>query len=195
MKLTPKFEALRALMEARRSIFPAQFTGEAIPDEVVKALLQCAHTAPSHGRTYPWQFVVFTGEKKTALGEFLAELYKAQTLEEDFKPSKYEKFAKRMAQSSHVIAIIMQRGAKAQIPEIEEVEAVACAVQNLYLATTAQDLGGYWSSGALSYTEAMKEQFGLRNADKFLGFFYLGVPKQTPPAPELPPLETRVEWA
>lgn len=195
MQFTQKFEELRALMQARRSIFPSQFTGETIANEIVQGLLECAHTAPNHGKTYPWQFVVFSGDKKISLGKFLAELYKTETPEEQFKPTKYEKFAQRMEQSSHVIAIIMQRGTKANIPEIEEVEAVACAVQNLYLATTAQGLGGYWSSGALSYTEAMKEQFALRDADKFLGFFYLGVPKQTPSPLELPPLETHVEWA
>ena len=65
-----------------------------------------------------------------------------------------------------------------KIPKLEEIEAVACAVQNLALTATAYGIGGYWSSGALSYAPQTKEAFGLASDDLFLGFFYLGVPKK-----------------
>ena len=45
--------------------------------------------------------------------------------------------------ASHIIAIVMKRSAKKGIPEIEDIEAVSCAVQNIYLSVTAYGLGGY----------------------------------------------------
>ena len=35
------------------------------------------------------------------------------------------------------------------MPEWEETAAVACAVQNMHLAFTAEGLAGYWSSGGV----------------------------------------------
>ncbi|MEZ4684680.1 MAG: hypothetical protein R3B47_00980 [Bacteroidia bacterium] len=64
----------------------------------------------------------------------------------------------------------MKRGANAKIPVIEEVEAVACAVQNMYLTTFALGLAGYWSSGGMTYHPAMKELFHLGEEDQCLGF-------------------------
>ncbi|WP_157887063.1 hypothetical protein [Hymenobacter sp. PAMC 26628] len=45
------------------------------------------------------------------------------------------------------------------LPEIAEVEALACAVQNLALSAHAYGLGSFWSSGGVAYTEAAKAIF------------------------------------
>ena len=60
------------------------------------------------------------------------------------------------------------------IPEIEDIEAVSCAVQNIYLSVTAYGLGGYWTTGGVTYKERAKSFFGLGEEDKLLGFFYIG---------------------
>ncbi|KAK9805884.1 hypothetical protein WJX73_000956 [Symbiochloris irregularis] len=65
-------------------------------------------------------------------------------------------------------------------PEWEETCAVAAAVQNIYIMTSALGLGGYWSSWTAEArdTPEFKELLGLEEQDKCLGFFLLGVPKQ-----------------
>ena len=48
--------------------------------------------------------------------------------------------------SSAIIAVSMKRDVTEKIPEIEEIEAVACAIQNMLLTATAYGLGTFWSS-------------------------------------------------
>ena len=80
------------------------------------------------------------------------------------------------------------------IPEIENISAVACAVQNMYLTCTAYGLGSYWSSPKYIYSEEMKEFLGLGEDDKCLGLFYMGYPEGEWPKSHRKPLEYVTEW-
>lgn len=86
----------------------------------------------------------------------------------------YEKLQQTPLLASHIIAIGMKRTSTGKIPEIEDVEAVACAVQNIYLSVSAYGLGGYWTTGGVTYKEEAKSFFNLTAEDKLLGFFYIG---------------------
>jgi nitroreductase len=57
---------------------------------------------------------------------------------------------------------------------MEEIAAVACAVQNIYLSLAAYGLGGYWSTGGITYDQAARPFLGLQGEDRLMGFFYLG---------------------
>jgi nitroreductase len=167
---------LNDLIRTRRSVFVAQFEpGKIIPDDIIWQLLENANWAPSHKRTESWRFTVFTGTGLQKLADFQAELYK-QTAGPKFSDGKYEKLRESPGQCSHVIAIGMKRVDQG-LPEIEEIEAVACAVQNLALSAHAYGLGGFWSTGGITYTDEAKAFFGLGPEDKLLGFFNLGYPR------------------
>ncbi|MGB0524949.1 MAG: nitroreductase family protein [Flammeovirgaceae bacterium] len=187
-------EELNHLIRHRRSVFPDQYSGEVIDDEIINQLLENANWAPNHGRTEPWRFFVFKGESLKKLGELQAELYKELTPEESYQEVKFNKLLNNPQKASHVIAICMKRQQSQKIPEIEEIEATACAVQNIYLTATAYGIGGYWSSGGVTYKEQLKEYFGLGEKDKVLGFFYLGYPKETPPDSKRGAIEEKVTW-
>lgn len=187
--------SIRDLILGRRSIYPNQYSGEEVPREMVEQLLEAAHWAPNHGRTEPWYFQVFSGEARTRLGQAHADLYRALTPEDLFQQSKYEKLAKRPTEAAHVIVICMRRGDNPKIPEIEEIEAVACAVQNMWLTTTALGLGGYWSTGGLTYHDSFRDWLGLGPQDRCLGFFYLGVPgSKIPPGRRNAAWQDKVTW-
>lgn len=187
-------DAINELIRNRRSVFPNQFSGEIIPDELIRQILENANWAPNHGKTEPWRFFVFKGEGLKSLAKFQSELYREVTPEAEFQQAKFDKLARNPMLASHVIAIAMKRQESGKIPEIEEVEAVACAVQNIYLTATAYGLGGYWGSGGVTYLEEAKEFFGLSADDKLLGFFYLGIPKQAPAEGHREPWENKVTW-
>jgi nitroreductase len=96
--------------------------------------------------------------------------------------------------ASHIIAIGMKRTTTKNIPEIEDIEAVACAVQNIYLSVAAYGLGGYWTTGGITYNEKAKSFFGLGEQDRLLGFFYIGhVALPSTGATRLP-VEQKVFW-
>jgi nitroreductase len=184
-------QSIDALIRSRRSVFPKQYDGREVPRELIERLLENANWAPTHGLTEPWRFVVFAGEGRKALSEMQSALYR-QVSGEAFDEAKYQKLRQNPLQASHVIAICMKRHAR--IPEVEEIEAVACAVQNMYLTATAYGLGAYWASGGVTYREELKEHFGLGPEDRVLGFFYVGYPAGEVPDSRRGPISEKVSW-
>lgn len=186
---------LRSLIKNRRSIKPELFKTRKVLDDVITEVLNNALWAPTHGLTQPWHFVVFQENALTNLGEFMAESYRKNTPEAMFLQQKFDKLLKRPTLSSVVIAICMKRQSTEKIPEIEEIEAVACAVQNMHLTVTAYGLGGYWSTGDTVYNEEMKKYLKLGEKDRCLGLFYIGYPDlEEWPKSHRQPLEYRSEW-
>ena len=76
----------------------------------------------------------------------------------------------------------------------EEVAAVACAVQNMYLTTTVYGIGGYWTTGGITYNEKAKPFFELEEEDKLLGFFYIGQVAIPSPQAKRKPVEEVTRW-
>jgi len=187
-------EEINRLMRNRRSVFPDQFeAGKHIPNEIVEQILENATWAPNHGQTEPWHFMVFTADGLKTLAHFQSELYK-ETAGEKFKEATYQKLQRNPLLASHVIALCMKRDPNKKHPEVEEIAAVACAVQNMYLSVTAYDLGGYWTTGGVTYNEKAKPFFGLGSEDKLLGFFYLGYVAVASPQGKRKPIEEKVVW-
>lgn len=186
--------AFNHLVRHRRSVFPKQYEpGREIPGEVIRQILENATWAPNHGHTEPWHFTVFSGEGLIKLASFQSDLYKNES-GDAFKLDKYVKLQQQPLMASHVIAIGMKRSAEKKIPEIEEIEAVSCAVQNMYLSTTAYGLGGYWTTGGITYMQKAKSFFGLNEDDKLLGFYYLGYVAIPPVSAKRKPLSEKVVW-
>jgi len=185
---------LNKLISNRRSVFPKLFIpGKPVAKEIIEQILTNATWAPNHGQTEPWHFTVFNGDGLEKLAHFQSELYK-QKAGDNFNLSKYEKLKANPLLASHIISIGMKRTLTKNIPEIEDIEAVACAVQNIYLSVSAYQLGGYWTTGGITYYEEAKSFFGLNEADKLLGFFYIGHVGIASGAAKRSPLQEKVKW-
>jgi nitroreductase len=188
-------EGLNELIQQRRSVFPQDYTGERISDDIVRQILENARWAPTHKLTEPWRFVVFAGDGIKALARFQSDLYKTVTEKDGtFKEANYQKLLTKPLMSSHIIAVLMQRDGKKSVPEIEEAGAVFCALQNMYLTATAYGLGSYFSTGGITYFEDAKAFFNLEQEDKLMGFFHLGIPKRSYPESRRKPVEQVSHW-
>lgn len=186
--------SINEIIAQRRSIYPKEFTGEKIEDEIIKILLKNAHWAPSHKNTFPWLFKVLKGESLQRWTEAVGDLYTKQSGEE-FKQEKLDKILSYPNQASHVLAICMKRSTQVSIPEMEEVAAVSCAVQNIYLSLSQFDnIGGYWSTGNGTFSEKMKEYFSLSGEDKLMGYFFIGTVKEKRTESHRKSWEGNVEW-
>ena len=187
--------AFNQMIASRRSTYPKDYKKEKIEDEIIWQILKNAHWAPTHKMTVPWRFKVYAGKGREELGKKQAEIYKKVALKEgSFLPAKYQNLAKAPLRASHVIMIIMKRSTAVKIREVEEIAAVGCAVQNIYLTANAYGLGGYWSTGGVTYMERAKEAFGLAEEDRLMGFFYLGKTDVVTAKRQRPPIEDHVEW-
>lgn len=182
------------VIQNRRTIYPEAYSKRKVQREMIEKILNNAIWAPTHGMTQPWRFKVFMEDGIKKFADFNAETYKQTTPQDKFNELKYHKFRERPLQSSVVIAICMHRQETGKIPEMEEIEAVACAVQNMHLTCTAYGLGGYWSTGGATYTEEMKKFLKLGEHDRCLGFFYIGYPEGEWPKSHRKPIEYVTEW-
>lgn len=185
---------INELIRSRRSSFPAQYSGEKVDDKIILQMLENATWAPTHGKTEPWHFIVFTGTGLESFAKAQAEAYKNRTPQENFDENKYQKFYENPMKASHIIAICMKRQETEKIPEIEEISAVACAVQNMYLTATAYNVGAYWNTGGFTYWHETKNFFELNEKDKLMGFFYVGVLAKSSPDGVRKPLSEKMEW-
>jgi len=164
---------MNLMIRNRRSVFTSQFDhNRKIPDEIITEILLNANSAPTHKLTEPWRFTVFAGAGLETLGKKQASIYQLNAGDR-FNQNKYENLLTSPRLCSHVIAIGCKRSI-GMIPEIEEVAAVSCAVQNIYLSLDAYGIGGYWSTGGITFMKGANELVGLNTDDLFMGFFYLG---------------------
>lgn len=185
---------LNQLMHDRRSTFPKQYdAGKPVADAIIQQMLENANWAPTHKLTEPWRFTVFTGKGLQTFAGLQASVYK-NTAGTGFKEENYQKLLATPLLASHIISLGMKRHADKNIPEFEEIAAVACAVQNMYLTAAAYGVGCYWTTGGVTNNEAAKPFFDLDASDKLLGFMYVGV-IAVPSAPgKRGPVAEKVKW-
>lgn len=195
MKHTTGTDLLNSIIQNRRSVFPYQFeAGRRVPDEIIKQILDNANRAPTHKNTEPWRFTVFADEGLQRFSRLQAEVY-TKFAGDKFKQAKLQNLTNYPLMSSHVIAIGMKRNKENAVPEIEEIIATACAIENIYLTVNAYELGGYLSTGGITYFEESKRYFDLEPDDKLIGFFYIGYPAILPEAlSKRKPVEDKVKW-
>jgi nitroreductase len=182
------------LIKNRRTIYPEQFSSRKIQTEQVEVILNAGIWAPTHGNTQPWRFTIFTENSKENLAQFLGETYLKLTPKELQNDKKLAKLLNRPKLASVVIAVNLKRDEEEKISELEEIEAIACAIQNMHLMATAYGIGAFWSTPKLIYSEEMKNYLNLGEKDKCIGLFYLGYPAIEWPKSHRKPIEYVSEW-
>jgi nitroreductase len=186
---------INQLIRFRRSVFPKDYSGEAVPEEVINQMLENANWAPTHKFTEPWRFTVFTGAGLKTLAAFQSECYKqVTTADGSFREDRYVGLQSKPFEASHIIAVGMNRDEGNRLPEWEELGAVFCAVQNMYLTATAYGAGCYLSTGGITNFEEAKSFFGLGAEDKLCGFMFVGMPKGNVPDGRRKPINEKVKW-
>jgi nitroreductase len=184
------------LIRNRRSIYPGQYSGETIDDAIIHEIMENANWAPNHYHTEPWRFIIFKGDGLVSLMHILAELYKEHS-GDHFNEAKYLRYAARASQVSHAIVVVVDYSDKPNLPQVEEVEAVACSVQNILLTVSSYpDIGGYWSSGMLVYLPEFASFLQLEDNQACLGTVYLGCLKEDAPKPKSSrkPIREKIKW-
>lgn len=182
------------MIRARQSIYPNCFTGELVSDEQIWELLENANCAPSHRNTEPWRFHVIPRSKTDSFADFYQAAYKSFVPSEKFNQKKYDKIRKKADAASHILIVTMQRDPSGILPEWEEIAAVACAVQNIYLSLRPMGLGGYWSTPA-AVIDNISEFVDLKVGERCLGLFYIGIPQnELPPQVKKGDVAGKVNW-
>ncbi len=183
------------IIRLRRTVKTDKMNGRQIEDEIIQELLALADWAPTHARTEPWKYFVFSGDKVKQFAQRHAELYREFTPSANFTRQKYENIEKQGDNVSHIIVACMKRVASHKIPEMEEIAAVAASIQNILLAAASRGIASFWSTGGMALHPAFKNEFDLGEEDRIIGILYLGYTDD--PFKEgnrIIPLSEKIEW-
>ncbi len=162
-----------------------------VPREVIEKLLLAAVQAPNHYKVRPWRFVVLSGAARERLGEVMAESQRAR--QPDLPEEAFEKTRTLPLRAPVIIAAGVDRTGE-KPPEIENICAVAAAIQNLLLAAHAEGLGAIWRTGEWAYDPQIKKFLGFDPEQHLLGFLYIGYPEFVPESAPRPGFEDRTSW-
>ncbi|WP_416901656.1 5,6-dimethylbenzimidazole synthase [Micromonospora echinospora] len=139
----------------RRRDVRAQFTGEPVPDEALHRVLTAAHAAPSVGYSQPWDFVVVRdADTRRRFHEHV------RTERDVFAATLTGEAAERFARIKidgvleSTLSIVVTHDQSRGGPAVLGRHAIAdtglystcLAIQNLWLAATAEGLGVGWVS-------------------------------------------------
>ena len=139
----------------RRRDVRGQFTGAPIPAEVLDRILAAAHAAPSVGLSQPWDFIVVR-EPATRAAFHRHVQHERDVFAATLDPDTATRFARIKIDGvlesslSVVVTYDPQRAGPAVLGRHAIADAglysVCLAIQNLWLAATAEQLGVGWVS-------------------------------------------------
>ena len=167
-------------------------TQDRLPRETIEKLLDAAVQAPNHYKVRPWRFVVLTGDAQGKLGDVMSASQQDQ--HPDFPQEAFDKTRGLPLRAPALIAVGADKPSEEKVLEIENICAVAAAIQNLLLAAQALGLGAKWRTGEWARDAKVKEFLGFSVDQHIVGFIYIGYPEFTSEPTQRLSFEDRTVW-
>ncbi len=183
--------AVYKAIHGRRDV-RSEFLPEPIPEKVLSRILDAAHHAPSVGFMQPWDFIVVRDpEVKQRIKEgFITAHQEAAALFEGEKREIYRTLKlEGITEAPLGICITCDPSRHGPVvigrtanPEMDLYSSV-CAVQNLWLAARAENLGVGWVS--IIHHEALRSALGIPRQIVPIAYLCVGYVSQFHEKPEL----------
>ncbi|RLV49768.1 5,6-dimethylbenzimidazole synthase [Nocardioides mangrovicus] len=176
----------------RRRDVRAEFTGEPVSDDALERVLAAAHAAPSVGHSQPWDFVLV--RDPATLASFAAHVaHEREVFAADLSGERAETFARikiegvRESGLGVVVAYDPSRGGDQVLGRHAIADtglySTVLAVQNLWLAATAEGLGVGWVS--FYREEVLRGLVGLPDGLRPVAWLCLGHVDRLQETPDL----------
>ena len=160
----------------RRSI--GKMTDQRPTRAQIEHILEAATHAPNHHKVEPWKFIVLAGKARAELGAIMANSL-AKRLGDtanDKAQALLNKERTKLLRSPIVIVVAAEQPHQPNVLAIENIEAVAAAVQNMLLTAEEIGLAAMWRTGDAAFDPHVKQWLGLAPEDHIVAFVYLGYP-------------------
>lgn len=145
---------------------------------------QAAFRSPDHAYLRPWRFIECREQEREQLGQlFVDALGREQSLSE----AQLKKLANAPLRAPLVLICYAEISEHEKVPEIEQLLAAGCAVNNFSLALYAQGYGSVWRTGDPAHSLAVHQALNLSKHQTIIGYLYVGTPSTEDKA--LPVLE------
>jgi nitroreductase len=157
----------------------------------LERILLAGTRAPDHGKLAPWRFVVLEGEGRSVLSNAMAEALRASR--PDSTEAHLAAERDKPMRAPTIIAVAAHLVRLHKVPELEQVQAVAAAVQNMFLAAHALGIGAMWKTGTATRSTEVRQALGFTADEEIVAFLYLGT-NATPGPVRQGSLEGKVRW-
>ncbi|WP_310462633.1 nitroreductase [Sphaerotilus sp.] len=164
---------LAVLMESRRHVSPKWLVEPGPTAAQLHGMLTMAATAPDHGRLTAWRFVIVPVEKR----HLLAEAFSFALVERDPDASPDQmNSAREKAFRAPLLMLAIARLGRTQpdIPALERMVSMGCAVQNILLAAHALGFGTGLTSGRAMESPYLSSLFALAGGEFPVCFINIG---------------------
>lgn len=166
-------DALTLLLE-RRSCAALAAPGPS--GAALDIILRAAVRVPDFQGLRPYAFLIAEGEGRARLGALMAEAARASG-----RPEADVRRAPTMPLRAPVVIVVVAKARASGIVSVFEQQLTAgCAVMAMQMAAVAQGFSGIWRSGWPMFDPNLARALGLSEADRIVGFLYLGTPASDP---------------
>ncbi|ABS14868.1 MULTISPECIES: nitroreductase family protein [Brucella/Ochrobactrum group] len=158
---------------AQRSSTPiSAISGPAPEGEELAALLKVAARVPDHGRLTPWRFILYRGDARLKVGEYLAQ--RAEEIEGPMPEGRKEKELTRFSRAPLVVGVVSSPVAHERIPEWEQFLSAGAVAMNLCTAANALGYASNWITNWYSDDASARAFLGLAPNERVAGFVHIG---------------------
>lgn len=158
---------------AQRSSTPiSAISGPAPEGEELAALLKVAARVPDHGRLTPWRFILYRGDARLKVGEYLAR--RAEEIEGPMPEGRKEKELTRFSRPPLVVGVVSAPVAHERIPEWEQFLSAGAVAMNLCTAANALGYASNWITNWYSDDASARAFLGLAPNERVAGFVHIG---------------------
>ncbi len=176
---------LAQLIRERRTI--QAFTKEKVPDELVKHALSLSLWAPNHRLTFPWRYMLVSGNRREKLADLAAELKAAKKGE--LLPVAHEAVRATVLNPSHLLMLGLKNEPDSEVDK-ENFATLACSVQILSMVLWEQGVGAKWSTSGFTKHAKTYDILGIsREQVRLEGCIFIGKGSVVPHASARPNLE------
>lgn len=186
--------SIRETIAQRRSI--GKMTAERPTRKQIEQILEAGTHAPNHHNAQPWRFFVLAGDARAELGEIMATALLAREgkLSGENGQAILKKERSKLLRAPVVIVATAEYPRQNNVVEIENVEAVAAAVENMLLVAQEIGLAAMWRTGDAAYDPLVKRWLDLTPEDHIVAFLYLGYPAIPTQERRPIPIEQKTTW-
>ncbi len=188
--------ALASVVAGRRDI--RRYRPDPVPEDLLTAVLEAGHRAPSVGHSQPWRFIVVTDpatrDRAAAMAD-RARLDQAAHLASERAARMLDLKLEGLREAPVGVVVACDRRTpatgvlgRATFPDAD-LWSCATAIENMWLTARAHGLGMGWVT--LFDPDELADLLGLPDGVVTLGWMCLGWPDERPPSPGL----ERAAWS
>jgi len=166
-------ETAQALIHSRQNISPRRLTEPGPSPTQLAQLFDAAAAAPDHGLLRPWRFVIIPQDQRAHLAEVFALALVDR--DPDATPEQIEQAREKAHRAPFLLLAVAQLGpVEPDIPALERMVSLGCAIQNMLLSAHAMGFGAGLTSGQAMRSARMRTLFALSEGEQPACFVNIG---------------------